>query len=216
MLHVHNKMAMVTIVLMAFGLPAQATLLTLSTHSSESDPGPELLNATLDFSVIGSVLTLTVDNLTDENSGVNNAFDIREINFNAVTNATGLNLTGLSGPGSPDINQWSLAFNRNAIIVDGFGYYDIALTDGQGSDENVIAPGETFVFTFDILGTSPYSAADFIQPSEAVGEHIITYAAAKFYDGGDRSAIGAVIPEPATLMLFGICLLSLLRGRKKS
>lgn len=85
------------------GQTVQGVLLTLSTHSSEQDPGAELLNATLDFSVVGSVLTLTVDNLTDENAGQDNAFNINKVYFNVSSNITGLDLTGLAGTGDPDI-----------------------------------------------------------------------------------------------------------------
>ena len=51
--------------------------------------------------------------------------------------------------------------------------------------------------------------------STQVDGHILTSAAAKFYDGGGVSAYGAV-PEPATIALLGFGALALLRKRKRT
>ena len=83
--------------------PATASIITLSTHSSDATL-PSVLNATLDFDVTGSLLTLTVTNTTV----VPNTFNINELYFNGRlsmtvvhTGSAGIdNLTFIPAPGA--------------------------------------------------------------------------------------------------------------------
>lgn len=186
---------------------AQGALLTLSTHASDGfDPPPaEQLDATLDLSVAGSTLTLTVTNLTPENVS-DPEFKMNEIFFNTSGDVTGLTLTDVIG--SP-AGHWDFTVSQDGIQVNGFGLYDVSLINGRGDVPSVINPGEVVTFVMDITGTGPFSDADFIQLSTQIDGHVESYGAAKFYAGTgvppDASAYGATnIPEPATVILLGV------------
>ena len=202
---------------------ANATLtLTLSTHAND-DKGnvssPDLFDATLDFSVVGSTLTLDVTNLTPENVD-DPVLKINEVYFNATENITDLILTSVIDPVKGQVyNQWeSSDFLEDGFLVGGFGRFDMKLVDGVGGAPHVIDSGETLTFVFDIAwtGTEP-SAINFTTEFSTVGGgHIESYAAAKFYDGDQPgiSGYGATdIPEPVTLMLLGLGGLALLRRK---
>jgi len=170
------------------GAARAGTQIQLSTHSSDETP-PSVLTALLDFSVSGSVLTLTVTNQTPAGNGYN----INQLLFNATSNVTGLTL-------NPPVTGWSVLTNQHA---DSFGFFDFGLIDGVDMDPSTIFPQETQVFTLDISGTGPFSEADFTTEfSVPPPGEIAALAAAKFVAGpnGD-SAFGAFVPEPATLVL---------------
>ncbi len=196
---------------------AHAALVTLSTHSSNggsSPPDPSLLDATLDFSVVGNILTLNVHNLTPE-SGSDPALKINEIYFSATENVTDLALYSVTDPIAGEVyNQWKKSdFVENGFLVDGFGLFDVAVIDGVGNRPHVIDPGETLVFKFTIDGTGSYSDTDFTTEWSSDGEPML--AAAKFYDGGDIGGYGATnVPEPATICLLSIGAFGLLRSRR--
>ena len=71
-------------VLVSCVLPVQAAVLQLSTHVSNGPSPPDVVDlyATLEFTVVGTELFLTVDNHTDENVSVNQ-HSIAEMFFNA-------------------------------------------------------------------------------------------------------------------------------------
>ena len=193
------KIMIATIGALAMANAAPATLISMSMFSSdETDPG--LLNATLDFSVVGSVLTLTVTNTTDNNP-FGFEFDINEIYFNAPDTVT-LSLVNIPG--------WSL---QTDVMADGFGVFSFALIDGQGGNPAQITPGEIQVFTLNITAGTP-AKLDFVSifsdpPPGDRGAPI----AAKFVNGnGDDSAYGAV-PAPGVLALLGVA--GLLSGRRR-
>lgn len=203
---------------------AQATLLTLSTHANNDGDNPidpALLDATLDFSVVGNTLTLAVTNLTPEN-GDDPALKINEIYFNATSNVQGLALIDVIGA---DQDEWVLIFSENGFRVGGFGEFDVSLTDGQGNSPHVIGPEDTVTFVIDIItGSGPFSGYNFTTEFTTVSaggdkeEPVASLAAAKFY-GGDNgaSSYGATnVPEPVTLMLLGLGGLGLLCRRKKA
>jgi hypothetical protein len=196
--------------------PLEATVLTLSTHASDGNnpPPAEHLDATLDFSVVdNSTLLLTVTNLTPE--GPNDpALKIDQLYFNTSDDITALVLNEVNGS---DITHWDLTFDSDNIHVNGFGLYDVSIIDGQGSEPHVIDPGETVEFIIGISGSGTFSDDDFIHLSMQIDHHIISYAAAKFYNGvPEMSAFGATnVPEPTTIALLGLGALALLRNRKK-
>ncbi len=198
----------------------------LSTHSSNGGgpvPDPMYLDALYTFTVddIEETLTLTVDNLTPEDP-CDPWFKISQVFFNVESNITGLDLTAVIGS---DIAAWNWGdgpqgsnFGLDSFQVDGFGVFDVALRDGQGAtEENVIDPGETVEFVFDIFGVGPFSAGNFITMSTQVDHHIISYGAGKFFNGAPEfTGFGATtVPEPMTICLFGLGGLALLRKRKK-
>jgi len=164
-------------------------ILRLSEFSSDQTPA-EQLDATLEFTVTGSTLTLSV---TNDTAG-GNSFDISEIYFNSLPHIEGLSLD--SGP-----EEWVISLNEPA---DGFGRYDYGLLSALGNDPFEIAPGQTVDFQFEIFGTAPFVDTDFTSQFSTIPPgHRPALAAAHFKNGpGDDSAFGSVvIPEPATLML---------------
>ena len=166
---------------------ASATLINLSDASSdETDAG--LLSATMDFEVLGNVLTLTVTNNTADPT----AYKINELYFNVPDGVT-LSFDGLPG--------WSDATN---VMVAVFGTFDFALLDGQGGSPNQILAGETVEFTFTITLGNPLKDAFVTLFSDPVGDNDGWIVAAKFVGGpGDDSAFGASIPTPGVLALLG-------------
>lgn len=190
--------------------PATASIITLSTHSSDATL-PSVLNATLDFDVTGSLLTLTVTNTTV----VPNTFNINELYFNGSANVLGL--TPLSIP-----LGWSFLTTQ---MADGFGMFDFALIDGVDNDPSTIMPGEVVVFSFTISGTAGKGdfVNEFSDPPPG-GGGTLAIAAAKFVfgsgtdpggDPGPDSAFGAFVPEPGTLALLGLAGLLGLRRRRR-
>ena len=175
----------------AIGFPEPlhaGTVLTLSDFSSD-ETSADVLDATLAFSVSGSVLTLSVSNETTSP----NPFDLSAIYFNATSEVAGLALTGAPA-------GWELLVVQSA---DGFGTYDFALQSDLNTTSGKIASGDTQDFIFDISGSGPFLETFFttefstILPGEMPG-----LVAAKFVSGpNDDSAFGVTVPEPATLVL---------------
>jgi hypothetical protein len=163
---------------------AEATTITLSGVSSDGTPASQL-HAELDFGVVGTTLTLTVTNTGSD-------FTINELYWNAASNVTGRALvTATHNVAGNVTNAWSpTETNQKA---GGFGSFDFALTvRGGGNKANLIEPGETIVFEFDISGTGTFAMSDF-----AVANDEGLLAAAKFVSGPpDPECAGAVIPTP--------------------
>ena len=174
---------------------ASASISTLELSQFSSEPGvdPSLLSATMDFSVAGSTLTLTVTN----NTLVPNEFNINRVYFNA-SDSVG-NLVSSSLPAG-----WAVDFNMNA---NGFGIFDFELNHGppQGHNHHLITPGgsKVYSFTFDGIG---FSVKDFTtELSAQFDSNMLMVVAAKFVQGpGDASAFGATVPEPGVIALLGI------------
>lgn len=198
--------------------PVEGKVLILSTHSSEFNgccAYAEYLDAELDFSVVGSALTLGITNLTPENAGAPE-FNINKIYFNVSDKVKGLTLNAAISPEGSVTDKWDSDFLQDGFVVGGFGRFDVSLRGGHGNQQYVVKPGEAISFVFQITGSGPFLDTDFITLSAQVGGHIASYAAGKFYGDGDISAYGATshIPEPATVCLLVLGSLTLLSGRR--
>jgi hypothetical protein len=187
---------------------ASATTITLSTVSSDLTPTSQL-DATLDFSVVGTTLTLTA-----ANTGVD--FNVNGIYFNGSDDVTTLTLLSATHSAAGDVlAAWApIELGSSA---DGFGAFDYAITDGVGeTNVNILNPGEDVVFVFTV--NAGLTDSDFIVPNGSG-----YYAAAKFVNGPDDpespgnedSAFGAV-PEPATLVMLSGGLVGLLALRRRN
>ncbi len=150
---------------------------------------PEDLAGALDFTVDGTVLTLAVVNDTSVATG----FEMDAIYFNGLANVTGLSIVAAS-------DGWTLGTNERA---NGFGRFDFALESARGHDPNEILPQTSQTFVFDIIGSGSYEDTDFTSAFSTIPPgNTPSIAAVKFVSGPhDDSAYGAVVPEPATLLL---------------
>ncbi len=179
---------------------AGASIILLSTHSSDATD-PALLSATLDFSVVGNMLTLTMTNDTLGENG----FNINQLYFNGGGGVTGLALD--SGP-----SGWGLEFDQHAA---GFGTFGFALVGGVGRFGPTVAPGEmvTFIFTIAGAGTDVDFTTNF---STLPPGGMAAIAAGKFVMGpGDDSAYGAFVPAPGVLAVLGVAGLLGRRRRRR-
>jgi len=194
----------VSIILFALcSAPAKGTVLRLSNHCSGENGWahqPEYYDAEMDFTVNSSTLTLIVSNLTPENEG-DPAFKMNRIYFNVTDNVEGLTLTDVYASESSATEGWDLGFSKDGFIVGGFGRFDVSLKGGRGIHPPVVNPGQTVSFVFQVSGAGSFVESDFVTLSSPQGGHIISYAAAKFYND-NTSAYGATnVPEPATVFL---------------
>lgn len=187
----------------AFGQTARGgTLLALSMMSSD-ETDPALLDASIDFSLSGDILSLSVLNLTSQPS----AYDIDQVFFNAPVQVESLVL-------DPSLDGWNLLRGEHA---GGFGRFDYSLATAGGNDPFEIGPGELVRFELAVTASSPVSSSDFASEFSVIppGDRP-SIVAMKFVNGpGDDSAFGAAIPEPASLMLLalgGIFALRRVRG----
>lgn len=206
-----NLLGVITIGLALAAGPARAATLTLSQLSSD-ETDPSLLDATFDFIVSGSTLTLTVAN--------NSAYQIHEIYFNATSDVESLTLT------SPT-SGWSLELDDSA---DGFGRFDYAILGDRGVPRRGIqtilsGASESFTFTIIPAGGASVDDLDFVtQLSTIPPGSRPSLGAAKFMRGpNDDSAFGAtqdgptstppgpptVIPVPAAAPM-GLALLAMI------
>jgi len=201
---------------------AQATTIILSELSSDTTSAGQL-DATLDFQVAGTTLTLTVDN----NTAAPATFQMNEVYFNALSNVTGLTLTSATHSVNGDVTAgWSVSTN---VAADGFGVFDFGLIDGVGTgNPNAIDSGESIIFTLDISGTPTFDMNDFVDLSTNPPGSIQAFAAAKFTDCAGSGCLAAldsafgsssdpsfVIPEPSTVALLGLGLVSLTARRRR-
>ncbi|MCH7527128.1 MAG: PEP-CTERM sorting domain-containing protein [Planctomycetes bacterium] len=173
---------------------AGAAAIELSLFSSDVTPA-EVLDALLEFSVVGDELTLTVSNNTSDPS----PFEINEIAFNATAEVTNLSLT--SG-----LNDWSLRFDQTPggnHGMDGFGRFDVILEWGGGRRPTIL-PGEKAIFTFAVEGEG-FSDLSFVTDLSSIPPGAMEMLlVAKFIRGpNDDSAFGAV-PEPRSLGLLAL------------
>ena len=175
-----------------------ASMIDLSDLSSEAGVSPGLLNATMEFSISGDTLTLTVTN----NTADPDSFRMNELYFNAPDGVT------LTFDGSPG---WSMSTNVSAA---GFGTFDFGLDGGQGQSQAQIFAADVVAFTFTITGGAP-TMDDFVTFFSTIPPgNTPAIVAAKFVGGpSDASAYGAAIPAPGVLALLGAA--GLVSGRRR-
>lgn len=207
----------VSVYILFLSTASQGAVISLSNRTSDEPSIPaSWLDASMDLSVadVGYwELTLTVANLTPENTG-DLAFKMSELYFNTSAPITNLTLDTVVGGNKDD---WLLTLDMDNILVGGFGLFDISLIS---TNQNVewIEPQETVIFKIKIdTGIPPYSDTDFLALSSQYDGHSLAYGAAKFFGGGaeDLSAYGAYVPEPGTMFLLGLGSLALLRIRRR-
>jgi hypothetical protein len=186
---------------------AGATTIHLSQFSSESNPSPAVLDATLLFMVTGpSQLTLTATNDT----AAPNAYRINGIWWNAAAHVMGLTLQSATHSQTGDVTAaWTPVLTDSHVA--GFGSFDFGVTGGVGGQNpNLLGSGQSLSFVFTIAGTGPFDMADF----DVLNEKGMS-AAAKFVSGPeDLSTFGAV-PEPASAALVGTGLLGIALARAR-
>ncbi|HEY5656695.1 MAG TPA: PEP-CTERM sorting domain-containing protein [Myxococcota bacterium] len=193
---------------------ANATTLYLSEYSSDETPAADL-SAVMNFSVMGSTLTLTVTNNTNMTTS---GYNMNQLFFNTSNDVTNLMLTGANGSmDGNNLQHWTLnaAVTGQSIATkaDGFGKFDWSLLDGVNGNASTVHPTEVQTFTLAItcaMGVT-CDASDFgLEASSGKGTHV--FAAAKFVSGpyGDSAFGGTtIIPEPSTAALLGLGLAAL-------
>lgn len=185
-------------VVVAIGGAANAAMITLSDFASTEGVNPDILNATMDFSLSGSTLTLTVSNLTADPWG----FNMNEVYFNG-----GDGLTSLTPSSLPD--GWSFGTNTQA---NGYGVFDFSVTRDNGNNDGpFVTAGNSLVFEFIVGGF--VTENDFISNFSTLPGDQAGIVAAKFVQGpDDLSSFAIAIPAPGAGLLLAA---GLLGGRRR-
>lgn len=181
---------------------AHGAMILLSTHTSDGSD-PTRLRATMDFSVVGSTMTLVVTNNTSSPA----EYRVNSIGFNLPTGVT-LSFQGLTG--------WTTQSFQSTV---GFGMFDIGLNTGGGSSPNQVQPnGGTRTFVFTILTGAP-TADDFVAAASTTAGIELKSSGAAFFRAGpsNHAAWGAfVVPTPGASALgaAGVCVMLATRRRR--
>lgn len=191
----HKSFCLAPIAGLALATAASANIINLSDLSSDENVDPADLSATLDFSVLGNQLSVTVTNLAAN-------YVLSEFLFNGPDGVT-LSFNG-------GVNGWSFLTNAT---VDDFGTFDFAMNGPiDALDPDKIAFNESVKFSFTILTGTP-TKEDFTTLFSEGG--IPAIGAGKFRQEGGFFVIGAAIPGPASLALLGVAGLFGRLGRRR-
>ncbi|MHC4716580.1 MAG: hypothetical protein ACYS5V_06400 [Planctomycetota bacterium] len=203
-----RTIALVAGVVLGIAPAASASIMTLdlSTHSSDMTPAEDL-NATVDFSVAGMTLTISITNDTQ----MTGEFNINEFYWNGPDGMV------LTPDTVPDFWDFYVPNGGNPTQADGFGTFDFAVKDGIGeTDPSLIQPGETLAFSFTMsfaAGVKDFTTACSVPDS---GDFCAALIAAKFVNGpGDDSAYGATVPTPGVLALMAMAGVVAARPRRR-
>jgi hypothetical protein len=164
---------------------------------------------TVDSPTLPATLTLSMHNQTVNPT----EFAIAEMYFNAPQTVTGMSF--ISGG-----QDWMLQLDNApgaGFMVNGFGAFDVSMTDGTGELNGIIMAGDTHVFEIALTGSGAIDDSDFVTEfSEVLTTGQPMLGAAKFIQGpGDASAFGATnVPEPSSLVLLTLGGLFIARRRR--
>jgi len=203
-----RHIALATMAVLGLAPVASASIMTLelSTHSSDTTLAEDL-NATVDFSVVGMTLTISITNDTQ----MTGEFNINEFYWNGPD---GIVLTVDTLPAFWDLYVPGM---DNPTQADGFGTFDFAVKDGRGETHpSLIQPGETLAFSFTM--SMPADVKDFTTAFSAMDPPGATpmLIAAKFVNGpGDDSAYGGTVPTPGVLALMAVAGLVAARPKRR-
>ena len=193
------RLALVVLVL-TWAQSVLAAPISLSTISSDATPA-SVLDATLDFQIIGNTVNLTVSNDTT----APDAYAIDSIFFTVTADVDlgSIALISVGGNACPAC-AWSLS---TGIAADGMGVFDVGLIGPAGNDPDQVTSGESVLFVLTANGA--FDMSDFASELSSIPPGANpAFAVAKVVRGpGDDSAFGGTnVPEPGTglLVLLGL------------
>ncbi|MHC4131816.1 MAG: PEP-CTERM sorting domain-containing protein [Planctomycetota bacterium] len=187
-------------------------MVTLCDYTTDETPAEDL-DATVEFSLSGSSLTIVVTNLTDgPDSGTDTGYDITALYFNATDNILGLTLE------DPDFG-WILYPWDNITKAGGLGQFDYVLRGKIGNNPIIVEGESSQTFTLSVThdGSGASESNFYSEMSSRPPGNNPMLIAAKFQRGpNDDSAFGGThAPEPATVAILGLGSMIVFMKRKK-
>jgi hypothetical protein len=189
-----------------------ASSLVFSQYSGDPTPA-SVLQATLQFQVVGSTLLVEAVNQTAAAA----PYDIYWIYFNASSDVRGLSLAGYNDP------YWTLYDDGYWVTTPVFGVFDYSLWSyGPSQPQAYIQPGESQSFTLaiDCAPGAVCDASDFTSEISS-GGWVSPLAAMRFVWVNVDAAFGAsttalAVPEPRTVVLVALGLAAIAAARRRA